>query len=342
MSGWDTSPAAATDDGFKADDTFQADGAADGGEGLQFADENISRHAEGGAGDNGCRNCGDDSHFARPEPRKEDDRECFACHQVGHTRSECPTAPAQKCKGCGSLEHRLADCTANKFHVWLGSLDIKEMPAEDAWKMLEAADNEKDVADIKTAMLHYAASFPSITFEELEQVFRDAEMNTYLIAKQQDVGKAHTIVNFQGKEDQEYVVSIQFSAKPRRAAFAEGYPSDPADNLARLAKAGFPMNNHQQICSRCEEVGHTQKSCTQEAPEKVSSMSCHICNETGTHYSRDCPQERKGPAKKGCRNCGVEGHNSKERRQGVPEQAMLQLRRDRTQEARLHSSPQED
>ncbi|KAK5735185.1 hypothetical protein LTR17_008353 [Elasticomyces elasticus] len=55
MSGWDTTPASATDDGFKADHTFQADGAADGDEGLQFADENISRHAEGQAGDDGCR-----------------------------------------------------------------------------------------------------------------------------------------------------------------------------------------------------------------------------------------------------------------------------------------------
>ncbi|KAK4973438.1 hypothetical protein LTR42_005424 [Elasticomyces elasticus] len=151
--------------------------------------------------------------------------------------------------------------------VFYDSLNIKEMPAEDAWKMLEAADTDKDVDDIKSAMLHYARAYPDLRYEELEQVFRDAEMNTYLIAKQQEVGKTHTIVNFQGKEDQEYVVSIQFSAKPRRAAMAESYPSSPEDNLVRLAKAGFPMSNNLTICRNCEEVGHPSSKCEADKRE---------------------------------------------------------------------------
>lgn len=52
-------------------------------------------------------------------------------------------------------------------------------------------------------------------------------MKTYLIAKKQEVSETHTIVNLQGKVDQTYVVSFQFSAQPRRAKFAEGWPSSP-------------------------------------------------------------------------------------------------------------------
>ncbi|KAK5685529.1 hypothetical protein LTS10_003610 [Elasticomyces elasticus] len=196
--------------------------------------------------------------------------------------------------------------------VFYDSLNIKEMPAEDAWKMLEAADSDKDVDDIKSAMLHYARAYPDLRFEELEQVFRDAEMNTYLIAKQQEVGKTHTIVDFQGKEDQEYVVSIQFSAKPRRAAMAEFWPSSPEDNLVRLAKAGFPMRNNLQVCRNCEEVGHTSAKCEAEKREvERPTPTCQVCSETG-HYSRDCKVERKVPGKKGCRNCSSTEHIAKE------------------------------
>ena len=52
-----------------------------------------------------------------------------------------------------------------------------------------------------------------MTFEELEGVFRDADMNTYLIAKQQEVSDTHTIVNLQGKIDKQYVVSFQVRVK---------------------------------------------------------------------------------------------------------------------------------
>jgi len=77
-------------------------------------------------------------------------------------------------------------------------------------------------------------------------------MNTHLIAKQQEVSDTHTIVNLQGQQDQEYVVSIQFSAKPRRAKFAEGWPESPEDNTTRLAKAGLPMDRLVPKCSNCD------------------------------------------------------------------------------------------
>lgn len=76
-------------------------------------------------------------------------------------------------------------------------------------------------------------------------------MKTYLIAKKQEVSDTHTIVNLQGTEDQEYVVSVQFSDKPRRQKFAEDWPSSPEENVARLAKAGIPMDRMVPKCSNC-------------------------------------------------------------------------------------------
>lgn len=90
-----------------------------------------------------------------------------------------------------------------------------------------------------------------MTFEELEGVFREAGMNTFLIAREQAVSDTHTIVNLQGKIDQKYTVGIQFSAKPRRAKFAEGYPSSPEENLVRLTEAGFPLDRMVPKCANC-------------------------------------------------------------------------------------------
>ena len=101
------------------------------------------------------------------------------------------------------------------------------------------------------AILVYAKAFPEVTFEDLEGVFREAGMNTYLIAKEQTVSDTHTIVNLQGKVDQKYVISIQFSAKARRAKFAEGWPSTPEENTTRLTEAGFAMDRMVPKCDNC-------------------------------------------------------------------------------------------
>lgn len=144
---------------------------------------------------------------------------------------------------------------------------------DDAWGAVERADKEKDVDDIKEAsyspqsqpsrryclltrltsqaILTYAKAYPDLSFEELDAVFREANMNTYLIAKEQAVSDTHTIVNLQGKIDMKYAVSIQFSDKPRRAAFAEGWPKTKEENIERLAEAGFILDRMVQKCSNC-------------------------------------------------------------------------------------------
>ena len=79
-------------------------------------------------------------------------------------------------------------------------------------------------------------------------------MNTRLIAKEQNVSDTHTIVNLQGKIDQKYAVSIQFSDKPRRAAFAEGWPKSKEENTTRLAEAGFIADRMVPKCSNCDRT----------------------------------------------------------------------------------------
>lgn len=153
-------------------------------------------------------------------------------------------------------------------------------------------------------------------------------MNTYIIAKKQEIPDTYTIVNLQGKQDQEFVVSIQFTNKPRRAKFAEGWPKDAEDNKARLETAGLPMDRMVPKCSNCNrefavsefdmirtdfvaEMGHGSKQCSEEKAERASTaIMCANCSNEG-HYARDCAEPRK-TGKKGCRNCGDESHIAKE------------------------------
>ena len=137
------------------------------------------------------------------------------------------------------------------------------------------------------AIYSYAQAFPALTFEELENTFRDAGMNTYLIAKEQPISDMHTIVNLQGKQDLKFVVSFQWSDKPRRAKFAEGWPESKEDNLTRLAEAGFVMDGLKMKCSNCNEIGHLSKSCEQEKNEASKvAITCANCNEEGHRVSQ--------------------------------------------------------
>lgn len=100
----------------------------------------------------------------------------------------------------------------------------------------------------------YAKAYPELTLYDLESSFRDANFNTYLIGKEQAIAVTHTIVNLEGKPDQKYVVSIQWAAKPRRAKFAEGWPTSVEDNMARLAHSGFVLDGFVTKCDNCNEV----------------------------------------------------------------------------------------
>lgn len=112
---------------------------------------------------------------------------------------------------------------------------------------------------------------PDLTYHQLEEGFRTQNMNTYLIAfvsgeiritmqqqqlKNMSQEKAelpitHTIINLQGELDKKYQVGFYFSAKPRRANAAQGWPSSPEENLERLKDAGLPYDRGVPKCGRC-------------------------------------------------------------------------------------------
>lgn len=127
---------------------------------------------------------------------------------------------------------------------------------------------------------------PDLTFADMEKEFRDANMNTHLIAKEQPVSDTMTIVNLQGKKGMKYVVSFQFSDKPARPKFAAGWPSSQEENIQRLNEAGYVRDNMIPKCHNCEQMGHISKHCTEERREReVREIKCNNCDEVG-HFMR--------------------------------------------------------
>lgn len=196
----------------------------------------------------------------------------------------------------------MESCTANRLLTGmkgLKGLSVKDVTAEQAWTALMTADKEKEVEDIREvrsshsrhitnlltnsqAIISYAITAPDLTFQDLETAFRADGMNTYFIAKQQEVSDTHTIINLQGKIDQTFAVSIQFTARPRRAKFAEGWPESPEENMTRLAEAGFVMDRLVEKCRNCNQLGHKKKDCPEEPDEKPKLViTCANCSEEG-------------------------------------------------------------
>jgi hypothetical protein len=183
------------------------------------------------------------------------DGECRQCGASGHRAADCDQKP---CKACGVPGHTTEACEVNRMHAMFADMKIEEVSAEVAWENILTADKEKDVDDIRRAVFAYAKAYPELTLVELEATFRGADFNTYLIAKEQEVSDTHTIVNFQGQPGQKYVLSFQFSPRPRRVKFAEGWPETPEDNIERLAEAGVVMDGFVQKCRNCEQVASSE------------------------------------------------------------------------------------
>lgn len=94
----------------------------------------------------------------------------------------------------------------------------------------------------------------------MEQALREDNSPIYLIAQKYEIAPNATIVGLTGTPGMEYILSLQLSAKPRRAKMAQGWPSSPEENLERLEKAGLVQDRGIPICSNCGELGHIKKA----------------------------------------------------------------------------------
>lgn len=110
-----------------------------------------------------------------------------------------------------------------------------------------------------------------LTYIDIEQKLRAANLNLYFIAtvssyhlkttisaytdhltQEKEVPKAMSIVDLQGVTNRKYIVNYMFSAKPKRAIHAVGWPETAEDNLEKLKDAGEAMPHVLPLCRNCD------------------------------------------------------------------------------------------
>lgn len=178
--------------------------------------------------------------------------ECRICKEIGHPAAQCPQKPPTTCKNCLKEGHVTSECTAARAVNFAG---IEDKTDEEAWDMLIAADNDRDLDDFKTALRTYAKALKlnnvPVSLAQIEKTLRDEKRNVYLIAIEKEVSDVMTSVNFEGKLDCKYVLGFYFSDKPKRKMAVEGWPADAEDNFARLEDAGFVEDRRVPKCDNC-------------------------------------------------------------------------------------------
>ncbi|KAF7883458.1 uncharacterized protein EAF02_005378 [Botrytis sinoallii] len=335
---WDDSPATGSSEHHAADE-FNDDAGNDHG-GYGGGEEN---GGGGGGRSGGCFNCGEEGHSkaectqpakarpcyncgeeghtkaecTNPAVAREFTGTCRICEQSGHRASECPSAPPKLCNNCKEEGHSILEC---KNPRKIERNDVEDVAAEVAWENLIKQSQEGDFDDMKDEIMKYIKASPDATY-------------------------TYTNMDLQGNLDRKFSVSWRKSSKHSRPKEKESWPATPEENLERLANAGEPVDRGIPLCSRCNELGHTVKHCTEERvevaivfviaqflvrisslvatarslvivskecpePRSAEGVECKNCNEIG-HFSRDCPTGGGGDGGL-CRNCNQPGHRAKD------------------------------
>jgi len=169
------------------------------------------------------------------------------------------------------------------------------------------AVRERDVDDLKEAIEKYVKSVPETTYVELENSFRKATLDVYVMALPKKLAVTFTNMDLQGELGKKYTVTYRWSPNPSRPIERDGWPS-PEENLKRLEDAGAAVKINLPLCLNCNQIGHTSKGCPQEAnlidESERPIIRCTNCEQVG-HRMRDCQEARpepKGPMS--CKNCG--------------------------------------
>ena len=194
------------------------------------------------------------------------------------------------------------------------------MSADDAWKKLIEATNDRDIDDVKEALQEYVKALNGVpTFLELQKSFIDNGIQLWFIALERKLEGAFTNMDLQGHIGKTYTVSYRFSEKPSRPREREGWPASRDELLSRLEDAGDTVDSGQQRCYNCNNWGHGSKNCPEPKQDRIHEANvCHNCKEEG-HRLRDCEinvctlkaqallTESLGPQprvdKSACRNC---------------------------------------
>ncbi|PQE25334.1 hypothetical protein CJF30_00000052 [Rutstroemia sp. NJR-2017a BBW] len=320
---WGTGAAVASADdgggggGWDAPAAPAAEGGGEWGGGITGEETSVNGHDGGECLEpptsRPCFNCGEEGHMksecTNPPVAREFTGTCRLCEQQGHRAAECPTAPPKLCNNCKEEGHSILEC---KNPRKIERNDIEDVAAEVAWDNLIKAskDDESDFDDLKDELMKYIKASPDATYVQLESAFRAQNIPIYLIAIEKELAPTFTNMDLQGNLDRKYTVSFRKSPKHSRPKEKDAWPATPEENLERLANAGEAVDRGVPLCSRCGELGHTSKRCSEEANESERVVvQCYNCNEIG-HRVRDCPTPRVD--KFACRNCKKSGHSSKE------------------------------